>query len=69
MKILQVMAGARHGGAETAFVDMCLAMHEAGEIIQVVTRRNDLRVPQLRDAGIGVHTLRFGGRLDVFTPW
>ena len=69
MKILQVMAGAEHGGAETAFVDMCLALHEAGETIRVVTRKNDLRVPALQAAGIPVDTLLFGGRLDVFTTW
>jgi glycosyltransferase involved in cell wall biosynthesis len=69
MKILQVMAGAQHGGAETAFVDMCLALHEAGESIEVVTRGNDVRVPPLKEAGIKVHTLPFGGAVDVFTPW
>lgn len=69
MRILQVMAGAEHGGAETAFVDMCLAMHAAGEHIEVVTRANKIRVPQLEKAGIKVHTLPFGGKVDVFTPW
>lgn len=69
MKILQVMAGAPHGGAETAFVDMCLALHEAGEAIEAVTRPNDVRVPVLEKAGIKVHKLPFGGALDVFTPW
>lgn len=69
MKILQVMAGAQHGGAETAFVDMCLALHEAGETIEVVTRPNDGRVPALEKAGIKTHKLPFGGKIDVFTPW
>ncbi|MGB4057829.1 MAG: glycosyltransferase [Alphaproteobacteria bacterium] len=69
MRILQVMAGAERGGAETAFVDMCLALHEAGEVIEVVTRANDVRVPVLMAAGIKVHTLRFGGLADVFTRW
>ncbi|MEZ5814508.1 MAG: glycosyltransferase [Alphaproteobacteria bacterium] len=69
MRILQVMAGGEHGGAETAFVDMCIALHEAGETIEVVTRPNDIRVPRLRAAGIKVHTLAFGGKVDVFTPW
>lgn len=69
MKILQVMAGAEHGGAETAFVDMCLAMHEAGQDIEVVTRANDNRVPMLKQAGIPVHTLPFGGAVDIYTQW
>ena len=68
MKILQVMAGARHGGAETAFVDMCLALHEAGQDIEVVTRANPDRVPTLEKAGIKVHKLPFGGGIDIFTP-
>ncbi len=69
MKILQVMAGNDHGGAETAFVDMCVALHEAGMEIEVATRANPVRVPRLEAAGIKVHTLPFGGPLDVFTPW
>jgi glycosyltransferase involved in cell wall biosynthesis len=69
MKILQVMAGGKHGGAETAFVDFCIAQHESGEDIEVVTRPNDIRVPQLVNAGIKVHTAPFGGFIDVYTPW
>jgi glycosyltransferase involved in cell wall biosynthesis len=69
MKILQIMAGAGRGGAETAFVDITTALHEAGETIEIVTRANDIRVPALRAAGIIVHTLPFGGRVDVFTRW
>jgi glycosyltransferase involved in cell wall biosynthesis len=69
MRILQIMAGAEHGGAETAFVDMCIALHEAGETIEIVTRLNDLRVPQLKNAGMTVHTLPLGGKLDVFSRW
>lgn len=69
MKILQVMAGAEHGGAETAFVDMCIALYEAGEHIEVATRANKIRVPRLESAGIKVHVLPFGSAIDVFTPW
>lgn len=69
MKILQVMAGGEHGGAETAFVDMCIAMRDAGIDIEVATRANDVRVSALKNADITVHTLPFGGPIDVFTPW
>jgi len=69
MKILQVMAGNDHGGAETAFVDMCIAMQEAGMDIEVATRANDVRVPRLEQAGIPVHTMPFGGPIDIFTGW
>lgn len=63
------MAGAEFGGAETAFVDICIALHDAGEHVVVATRANDLRVPKLIEAGIEVHTLPFGGKADVFTKW
>lgn len=69
MRILQVLAGGDHGGAETAFVDMCIALHDAGEIIEVVTRANPIRVPRLEKAGIKVHLLPFGGRFDFYTPY
>lgn len=67
MRILQVMAGAQHGGAETAFVDMCVAMGAAGYTVGAVTRRNDGRVPRLQDAGIPVYELPFGGAIDLYT--
>ncbi len=69
MRLLQVLAGAEHGGAETAFVDMCIAFAQAGQHVEVVTRPNSIRVPRLRAAGILVHTLPFGGAVDVYTPW
>lgn len=68
-KILQVMAGAKHGGAETAFVDMCLALHEAGVKQEIATRANDNRVGRLRAAGLKVHCLPFGGAIDLYTTW
>ena len=67
MKILQVMAGAQHGGAETAFVDISIALHESGSNVEVVTRKNDVRVSRLLGAGLKVHTLPFGGALDFYT--
>lgn len=69
MRVLQVLAGAPHGGAETAFVDMCIAMHEAGQVVEVVTRANTGRVTRLESAGIAVHILPFGGVVDVYTPF
>lgn len=62
------MAGAAHGGAETAFVDTCLALAETGEQVEVVTRPNPLRVAQMQKAGLRVHELRFGGLWDIHTP-
>ena len=51
------MAGGEHGGAETAFVDMCVAMRDSGIDIEVATRANDVRVPQLKEAGINVRVI------------
>lgn len=64
---MQVLAGAPHGGAETAFVDMCIAYKQAGHEVMVVTRQNPVRVPRLEKYGIEVHTLPFGGRFDFYT--
>lgn len=69
MRILHVLAGAQHGGAETACIDMCIAMHEAGQTIEVATRENASRVPRLQAAGIKVHCLPFGGRFDFYTKF
>jgi glycosyltransferase involved in cell wall biosynthesis len=44
-------------------------MAEKGIDIQVATRANENRVGRLESAGITVHKLPFGGRLDIFTTW
>ncbi len=69
MKVLQVMAGAEQGGAETAFVDTCLALKETGIEIEVAARANKGRNPRLEEAGIKIHALPFGGKIDFYTPW
>ncbi len=69
LKILQVMAGAPHGGAETAFVDMSIALADAGEQVEVATRANALRVGQMQQSWLNVHTLRFGGATDFYTSY
>ncbi|MEM6811578.1 MAG: glycosyltransferase [Pseudomonadota bacterium] len=67
MKILQVMAGGQHGGAEMAFIDMCVAMKEKGLDIEVVTRKNKVRDRLLDEAKIKTHHCRFGGIADFIT--
>ena len=69
MRVMQVMAGAAKGGAEMAFVDTCIALHEAGLNQLIVTRANPLYVERLRKAGLRVTTLPFGGKMDLYTPW
>lgn len=70
MKVLQVLAGAAYGGAEAAFEDIVLALAAAGLEQKVVTRNNNPeRIRKLRDAGLEVITLPFGGALDIYTTW
>ena len=60
------MAGAAAGGAETACIDMCLAMRAAGLEVQLATRKNG-RNARLTAGGITVHELPFGGFFDFTT--
>ncbi len=58
---MQVMAGARTGGAETFFGDAIMALHEAGVRQHIVTRPdNDHRTNMIRGLGIPVDTASFG---------
>jgi glycosyltransferase involved in cell wall biosynthesis len=66
-RLLQIIAGAPHGGAETFFVRLAAALQRAGEQQRVLIRRNAPRARALHDAGIAVTELRFGGRLDLAT--
>ncbi len=67
MRIMNVMGGARQGGAETYFTDLVTALHRAGVEQQVVIRRNPERARLLRDHGIEPIELPFGGLLDLTT--
>jgi glycosyltransferase involved in cell wall biosynthesis len=55
------MAGARLGGAELFFERLCVALHEAGDEILPVIRRDPARAAALRAAGLPVVELAFGG--------
>ena len=63
-RLLQAMAGARHGGAEIFFLRLAAALQRAGEPQRVLIRRNPVRAQALRAAGIAVAELAFGGVLD-----
>lgn len=67
MRVMQVMAGGAHGGAETFFVDLVCALHRAGLAQRAVIRRNPERSGILRASGVGVAELRFGGAVDFLT--
>jgi glycosyltransferase involved in cell wall biosynthesis len=66
-RLLQVMAGAKHGGAEAFFERLAIALHNAGEEQKLVIRRDAGRAGRLRAVGLDPVELRFGGALDVMT--
>jgi glycosyltransferase involved in cell wall biosynthesis len=67
IRLAQVMAGAHHGGAETFFVRLALALHRAGHNQRVVIRRDGERAAALRAGGLTPVELPFGGLLDYRT--
>jgi glycosyltransferase involved in cell wall biosynthesis len=67
MRVLQVMAGASVGGAETFFVDLVSALQRAGLDQRVAIRRNGARATTLRDVGLEPLELPFGGFFDFAT--
>ena len=69
MRLLQAMAGARHGGAEAFFVRLAGALQHAGQEQQVLIRRDPERAAALRQAGIALTELPFRGTFDVGTRW
>jgi glycosyltransferase involved in cell wall biosynthesis len=66
-RVLQAIAGAAHGGAETFFTRLAAALQRAGEPQRVLIRRNSSRAQSLRAAGVGVGELAFGGIFDFAT--
>lgn len=67
LRVMQVMAGAREGGAETFFVSLVLALHRAGLDQLVVIRENLGRSMALRNGGIVPIELPFGRWIDFTT--
>jgi glycosyltransferase involved in cell wall biosynthesis len=69
MRLLQAMAGARHGGAEAFFVRLASALQRAGAEQRVLIRHDADRAAALRGAGIAPVELPFRGVLDLVTRW
>ena len=69
MRLMQVMAGSRHGGAEAFFERLTIALGARGVTQRVVIRREPARAARLRAAGLSVRELPFGGPLDLYTPF
>ncbi|MDX1737548.1 MAG: glycosyltransferase, partial [Alphaproteobacteria bacterium] len=66
-KLLQIMAGAKVGGAEKFFERLAIAFENAGIKQRVAIRQNNDRTALLREAGIQPFEYRFGGILDLTT--
>ena len=67
MKLLQVMAGARHGGAEEFFVRLALAFERENVDQRVAVRGHPFRNKQLSSGGVRTDTFAFRRWLDVRT--
>jgi glycosyltransferase involved in cell wall biosynthesis len=67
MRVMQVMAGAANGGAETFFVNLVLALHRAGLDQRAIIRSNADRAELLRAGGVEPLELRFGRWTDLAT--
>lgn len=67
MRVAQVMAGARHGGAEGFYERLSIALHAAGEQVLPIIRRDAGRAARLRAGGLDPVELGFGGALDLLT--
>ena len=67
MRVMQVMAGGTHGGAEAFFERLTLALHRDGLTQRAVIRRNRARAHLLSREGVPVTQLPFGGPPDLYT--
>lgn len=66
-RLLQAIAGGRHGGAEGFFTRLALALERDGQMQRVVIRPQLERADALRAGGVAVSELPFGGWLDFRT--
>ena len=67
MRLLQVMAGGAHGGAEAFFERLAVAFARTELEQKALIRRDAVRRAKLVAGGVDVVELGFGGRLDLAT--
>ncbi len=67
MRVMQVMAGAEFGGAESFFTRLVIALRRARLHQRVIIRTNAQRAEQLRQGGLEPVELGFRGALDIST--
>jgi glycosyltransferase involved in cell wall biosynthesis len=66
-RLIQLMAGQAHGGAEAFFERLAIALQRAGEMQRLVIRHDAQRLARLAAEGCDVVEAPFGGRLDLRT--
>jgi glycosyltransferase involved in cell wall biosynthesis len=69
MRLLHIIAGGEHGGAERFFVDLSTALSARGYQQHAVARSYPERSQSLIEAGCSVTAARMGGPLDVLSGW
>ena len=67
MRVAHVMAGAPAGGAELFFERLTVALHNAGDAVLPVIRRDAVRAGRLMSGGLAPVQLGFGGAFDLLT--
>ena len=67
-RVFQAIGGGRHGGAETFFIRLAIALQRAGLTQKVAIRRDSVRAARLAEGGVEVNEFAFGGALDAMTP-
>jgi glycosyltransferase involved in cell wall biosynthesis len=68
VNILHTIAGGPVGGAEQFFVDLAIALHQAGHDTRAVMRPNEARGRLLDEAGVPHTDVPFKRWLDMATP-
>ena len=65
MRILQAMAGGKHGGAENFFLRLALSLNKQPGVEQrVLVKKNSVWTAPLRQGSVKTRELSFGGLLD-----
>jgi glycosyltransferase involved in cell wall biosynthesis len=68
MRILQAMAGGKHGGAENFFLRLAQSFNKQDGVNQkVLVKTSSAWTAPLREAGVTTQELSFGGMLDFST--
>ncbi|HJS31253.1 MAG TPA: glycosyltransferase [Alphaproteobacteria bacterium] len=68
LRVFQAIGGGRHGGAETFFIRLAIALQRAGLTQRVAIRRDAIRAARLAEGGVDVREFAFGGAFDMITP-